>query len=124
MVKTMTASLKIPHMCYGDEVNMNNLLECRKTTIDGQKVKLSILPFAIKAASIALMDYPIINSSLNEEELTLTLHSNHNIGVAMDSPRGLAVPVLKACQTLSILEIAKELERLKEAVSRIGTDQS
>lgn len=110
MVKTMTESLSIPHMCYADEINMNQVLQARKS-VNG--IKLSVLPFAIKAASLAMTDYPVLNSSLNLDEMTLTYHANHNIGVAMDTPRGLAVPVIKACQNLSILEIAQELDRLK-----------
>ena len=114
MVKTMTESLSIPQMCYSDEINMNQVLQARTSAVDG--IKLSVLPFAIKAASLAICDYPVLNSSLNLEEMTVTYHANHNIGVAMDTPRGLAVPVVKACQNLSILEIAQELHRLKEAV--------
>lgn len=115
MVKTMTESLSIPQMCYSDEINMNQVLQARTSAVDG--IKLSVLPFAIKAASLAICDYPVLNSSLNLEEMTVTYHANHNIGVAMDTPRGLAVPVVKACQNLSILEIAQELHRLKEAAS-------
>ena len=114
MVKTMTESLSIPHMCYADEINMNQVLRARKS-VDG--IKLSILPFAVKAASLGMTDNPVVNSSLNLQEMTITYHANHNIGVAMDTPRGLAVPVVKACQNLSILEIAQELDRLKVAVS-------
>lgn len=113
MVKTMTESLSIPHMCYADEINMNQVLQARKS-VDG--IKLSILPFAVKAASLGMTDYPVLNSSLNLQEMTITYHANHNIGVAMDTPRGLAVPVVKECQNLSILEIAQELDRLKVAV--------
>lgn len=114
MVKTMTESLSIPHMCYADEINMNAVLKARRNATTG--VKLSVLPFAIKAASLAIRDYPVVNSSISMEEMQVTLHANHNIGVAMDTPRGLAVPVVKECQNLSILEIADELQRLKVAV--------
>ena len=113
MVKTMTESLSIPHMCYADEINMNEMLRARKSVAG---IKLSILPFAVKAASLAMTDYPVLNSSLNLQEMTITYHANHNIGVAMDTPRGLAVPVVKACQELSILQISQELDRLKVAV--------
>lgn len=110
MVKSMTDSLSIPHMCYSDEVNMNAFLNIRKNLA---KTKISILPFAIKAASISMKDYPIINTSFNVDNMELTYHSNHGIGVAMDTPQGLAVPVIKDCQNLSVLEIGEELKRLK-----------
>lgn len=118
MVKSMTSSLQVPHMCYGDEINMNEILKCRKEI---QKLaeshgvaKLSLLPFAIKAVSLALKDYPVLNATLDAGQYKVTYKANHNIGVAMDTPRGLAVPVVKACQNLSVLEIAVELERLRK----------
>lgn len=119
MVKSMTASLKIPHMCYADEIIMNEILKCRqelKPLAESHGVKLSLLPFAMKAASLAMKEYPVLNSTLNAEEYKVTYRANHNIGVAMDTPRGLAVPVVKECQNLSVLEIARELERLKNLV--------
>ena len=118
MVKSMTESLQVPQMCYSDEVNMNALKLCReelKPLAASQGVKLSYLPLLIKAASLAIADYPVLNSSINVEDFTLTYHNDHNIGVAMDSPRGLVVPVIKKCQSLSILDIARELTRLQEA---------
>eukprot|EP00545_Synedropsis_sp_CCMP1620_P000380 CAMPEP_0119005316 /NCGR_PEP_ID=MMETSP1176-20130426/1645_1 /TAXON_ID=265551 /ORGANISM="Synedropsis recta cf, Strain CCMP1620" /LENGTH=554 /DNA_ID=CAMNT_0006957105 /DNA_START=139 /DNA_END=1803 /DNA_ORIENTATION=- len=115
MVKTMTDSLSIPHMCYADEINMNAVLQARSDTTNG--IKLSVLPFAIKAASLAIRDYPVLNSSICMEKMNVTRYANHNIGVAMDTPRGLAVPVVKGCQNLSILEIADELQRLKLAAA-------
>lgn len=119
MVKSMTASLEIPHMCYADEVNMNAILKCRrelKPLAESHGIKLSLLPFAIKAASLSMKEYPVINSTLNKEQYKLTYRASHNIGVAMDTPRGLAVPVVKDCQNLSVMEIALELERLKKLV--------
>lgn len=119
MVKSMTASLEIPHMCYSDEINMNALLQCRqelKPLAESHGIRLSLLPFAIKAASLAMKEYPVVNSTLNVQEYKLTYRASHNIGVAMDTPRGLAVPVVKECQNLSVMEIAMELERLKKLV--------
>jgi 2-oxoisovalerate dehydrogenase E2 component (dihydrolipoyl transacylase) len=120
MVKSMTASLTIPHMCYADEVNMNAILKCRRELrplAESHGIKLSLLPFAIKAASLSMKEYPVINSTLNKEQYKLTYRASHNIGVAMDTPRGLAVPVVKDCQNLSVMEIAFELERLKKLAS-------
>lgn len=120
MVKSMTESLQVPQMVYSDEVDMTALKAVRedlKPIAAAQSVKLSYLPFLIKAASLSITDYPVLNSSINAEDFTLTYHGDHSIGVAMDTPRGLAVPVVKHCQALSILDIAKELSRLQEAVS-------
>mmetsp|Transcript_14310 Transcript_14310/g.22335 ORF Transcript_14310/g.22335 Transcript_14310/m.22335 type:complete len:539 (-) Transcript_14310:100-1716(-) len=127
MVKSMTAALKIPHMVYSDEINMNALRACReelKPLAESHGIKLSYLPFCLKAASLAMAEYPAINSSLDAESFIATYHGNHNIGVAMDTARGLAVPVVKACQDLSILEIAKELNRLHHAASEGSLSES
>jgi len=112
MVKTMEESLSIPHMCYADEINMDEILKVRETL---GEVRPSILPFTIKAASLSIQEFPILNSSIDVDKMTIKYHSSHNVGVAMDSSRGLVVPVVKGCQNLSILEIAEELIRLKEA---------
>ena len=66
----------------------------------------------IQAVSMALSEYPILNSSISKDETEVTYHSDHNIGVATDTPHGLLVPNIKQCQNLSVLEIAQELNRL------------
>lgn len=117
MVNSMTGTLQVPHMCYSDEVDMSALKECReqlKPMAESKGIKLSYLPFAIKACSLAMKEYPLLNTSIDAEQMTLTYHANHDIGVAIDSPRGLVVPVLRKCQNMSIMDIAVELARLRE----------
>jgi 2-oxoisovalerate dehydrogenase E2 component (dihydrolipoyl transacylase) len=122
MVKAMTASLQIPHMCYSDEVNMNALRKTREELLPLVQAKhgiakLSYLPFCLKAASLAMKDYPVINASFKDgDNPALLYHADHNIGVAMDTPRGLVVPVIHRCQELSILDICNELIRLQTLV--------
>jgi 2-oxoisovalerate dehydrogenase E2 component (dihydrolipoyl transacylase) len=121
MVKSMTASLQVPHMVYADEINVNALTEVRDSLRPLAKEmgihKLTYLPFFIKASSLALTKYPVLNSTIDVEEMTLTYHQDHNVGVAVDTERGLAVPVVKKCQDKSVLEIAEELNRLYSLVS-------
>ncbi|RZC39931.1 lipoamide acyltransferase component of branched-chain alpha-keto acid dehydrogenase complex, mitochondrial [Asbolus verrucosus] len=115
MVKTMTASLKIPHFVYGDEIVVTKLSQLRKTVKklpQSKDVKLSFMPFFIKAASNALQRYPIINATVDENCENVTYKTEHNIGIAMDTKMGLAVPVIKNVQKLSIIEISNELNRL------------
>ncbi|XP_032678307.1 lipoamide acyltransferase component of branched-chain alpha-keto acid dehydrogenase complex, mitochondrial isoform X1 [Odontomachus brunneus] len=117
MWKTMTQSLSIPHFVYSDECNVNRVMRCRnevKDELGKLGVSLTLMPFFIKAASRALQQYPKLNAWLNEEDQTLRLIDNHNIGVAMDTADGLVVPNIKNVQNLSILEIAKKLNRLQE----------
>jgi len=124
MVKSMTASLEVPHMIYSDELNVNALTEVRDSLRPlAQELgvqKLTYLPFFIKAASLAMLKYPVLNSTIDIDEMTSTYHAEHHIGVAVDTERGLAVPVVKSCQNKSVLEIALELNRLYSLVSRLS----
>jgi len=115
MTKSMSEALKIPHFGYKDEVDMSQLVELRKNLKDAclaRGIKLSYMPFIIKACSMALMHFPILNSSLNTQAETITYKASHNIGLAMDTPMGLLVPNIKGVQQLSVFDIAVELSRL------------
>ncbi|XP_076168672.1 dihydrolipoamide branched chain transacylase E2 isoform X2 [Ptiloglossa arizonensis] len=117
MWKTMTQSLSIPHFVYSDECNVGKLMNYRnevKDSLREQGVSLSLMPFFVKAASRALEKVPQLNAWLDEDNQTIRVIENHNIGIAMDTPEGLIVPNIKSVQNLSILEIAKELNRLQE----------
>jgi 2-oxoisovalerate dehydrogenase E2 component (dihydrolipoyl transacylase) len=107
MVQSMTASLQIPHMVYADEINVTSLRTQYKS-------HLPFLPYCIKAASMALSKYPLLNASFDADANRIMLWADHNIGIAMDTPRGLIVPVVKQVQNKSLAEIASELRRLKE----------
>ncbi|PGH01746.1 2-oxoisovalerate dehydrogenase E2 component (dihydrolipoyl transacylase) [Blastomyces parvus] len=125
MFKTMTRSLNIPHFLYADELNIGSLSSIRKKLASQrtEPLKLSYLPFIIKAVSLSLNSFPILNAKVdtttNPNKPALIMRSNHNIGVAMDTPTGLIVPNIKNVQARSILEIAAELVRLSE-VARAG----
>jgi len=115
MTKSMSEALKIPHFGYKDEIDMSQLVELRKNLKDAclaRGIKLSYMPFIIKACSMALLHFPILNSSLNTQAETITYKASHNIGLAMDTPMGLLVPNIKGVQQLSVFEIAIELSRL------------
>lgn len=117
MVKSMTQANQIPHFCYCDEVDMTALVGVRaqlKGAAEGHGTSLSYMPFFIKAASLALTHYPIINSSVDNKCENITYKASHNIGVAMDTSEGLVVPNVKGVQGLTLLEVASELNRLQE----------
>ncbi|XP_072294969.1 lipoamide acyltransferase component of branched-chain alpha-keto acid dehydrogenase complex, mitochondrial [Eucyclogobius newberryi] len=127
MVRTMTAALKIPHFGYCDELDLSRLVQLRKDLqllTAAQGVKLSYMPFFIKAASLALLHFPILNSSLDEACQNITYKASHNIGLAMDTAQGLLVPNVKNVQMLSVFEIALELNRLQTlgAAGQLGTN--
>jgi len=77
-------------------------------------IKMTYMPFFIKAASKALEKFPIVNVKVDESCEKLTYRKSHNIGIAMDTSQGLVVPNIKNVQELSLLEVAKELNRLQE----------
>ena len=87
-------------------------------------VKLTYMPFLIKAASLALLEFPQINALYKSKEELLLIKAAHNIGVALDTPRGLLVPNIKSCEKRSILEIAAELNAIQEAGSRGALSQA
>lgn len=96
---------------------MSKLMELReqlKADAATRGVKLTYMPFFIKAASQALTEYPIINSSLDIENDAILYKPFHNISVAMDTPKGLVVPNVKNCEQKSIMEIARDLNHLME----------
>ncbi|KAI9051033.1 hypothetical protein LZ554_005141 [Drepanopeziza brunnea f. sp. 'monogermtubi'] len=129
MFKTMTKSLTIPHFLYADEIDFSGISELRARLNKGlvkspvnDISKLSFLPFIIKAVSMALHQYPILNARVdydsNSSKPVLVMRSQHNVGVAMDTPTGLIVPVIKNVSSLNILSIAAELNRLQLLASK------
>ncbi|KAF0852348.1 mitochondrial branched-chain amino acid degradation dihydrolipoamide branched-chain transacylase E2 subunit [Andalucia godoyi] len=125
MIKTMESSLSIPHLGYSDEIVMDKLISVRSQLKDAcleRGVKITYMPFFIKACSLALSKYPILNSSLTgstEGERVIVQKAAHNIGIAMDTPSGLLVPNIKNCESKSIFEIARELNDL-QALAKAG----
>ena len=124
MTKTMSAALEIPHLLYCDEVEMSELMKLRHTLMKDANIKVSYLPFIVKAMSLAITDYPIVNSSVDVKNEKIKIKASHNIGVAMDTPDGLVVPNIKGVQNLSISDIASELTRLQDLGqrSKLGGD--
>lgn len=123
MFKTMTRSLSIPHFLYADEINFTNLSNLRqrlnKVRTKADQPTLSLLPFIIKAMSLSLNQHPILNArvDLSNPKPALIMRSQHNIGIAMDTPSGLLVPVIQNVGARSITSIALELSRLKMLAS-------
>ncbi|XP_042476143.1 lipoamide acyltransferase component of branched-chain alpha-keto acid dehydrogenase complex, mitochondrial-like [Macadamia integrifolia] len=116
MVKSMTMVATVPHFHYLEEMNCDALVEFKASFQDANSdpdVKHTYLPLFIKSLSMALTKYPILNSTFREESYEVIYKGSHNIGIAMATPYGLVVPNIKKVQSLSILEITKELSRLQ-----------
>ena len=108
MTKTMTESLSIPSFTFSDEINATALIALRK---EMKKVhpNLSLLPFFIKACSIAMLEFPVMNSHVDNDLdddgfiQRYVIKNDHNFSIAIDSKDGLTVPVIKQIQEKSIL---------------------
>ncbi|KAJ9609943.1 hypothetical protein H2200_006272 [Cladophialophora chaetospira] len=122
MFKSMTGSLSIPHFLYSDTIDITSLASMRARLNDTRNPettpKFSYLPFIVKAVSLAMNQHPLLNARLDlasdPKKPQLQMRSVHNIGVAMDTPNGLIVPVIKAVNARSITSIAQEVQRLAQ----------
>ena len=110
--KMVESVQRAPHFTYVDEVDATELVALRKSLkslAEEKGVKLTYLPFIMKALAIVFSDFPTINANMNEEAFSLILRSSVNIGIATDTPQGLFVPVIKDVQSKNILELAYEI---------------
>ncbi|KEZ39156.1 hypothetical protein SAPIO_CDS10563 [Scedosporium apiospermum] len=128
MFKAMTRSLSIPHFLYTHTVDLTEFVRIRKRvatrpaiaarlqTGDGKPLKLTLLPFMLKALSEAVSSFPIVNSRVVENgktgHPTLEIKGSHNFGLAVDTPQGLLVPVVRNVQHHSIMSLTREISRL------------
>lgn len=104
--------LNIPHVTQFDEADITELEKFRKENKDSaakQGVNLTPLVFIIKAVVASLKLFPELNASLSEDKENLILKNYYNIGVAVDTPNGLMVPVIKEVDKKGFLELAGEL---------------
>ncbi len=115
MVASHLQSVRTLHV---DEADVSRLVEMRerlKPAAEQRGVKLSYLPFVMKAVVAALKEYPALNASLDEEKNEIVRKHYYNLGMAVAVDDGLVVPVVKDVEARSILEIAAEVQRLAAA---------
>jgi pyruvate dehydrogenase E2 component (dihydrolipoamide acetyltransferase) len=106
------------HFNYVEECDMGRLIELRdraKAHAEKSGVKLSFLPFIVKAVVAALKNHPRLNSVIDEQAMELVVRKTYDIGIAVATEAGLMVVVVRGADRLSILEIAREIERLAAA---------
>lgn len=119
IAQRMTQSKRvIPHYSYVDECDVTDLVRLRESLRDTYAragVKLTYLPFFIKAVVAALKEVPIVNASLDEEAGEIVLHDRYHIGIAAATPAGLIVPVLHDADQKDIATLARDIERLSSA---------
>jgi pyruvate dehydrogenase E2 component (dihydrolipoamide acetyltransferase) len=109
--------ISIPHVTLNEEADITDLEAFRvslKAEADKQKIRVTPLPFFIKAAVAALKAYPSFNASLSANGEELILKNYYHIGVAIDTPDGLVVPPVRDADRKSIFELARELGEMGE----------
>lgn len=117
MFKAMTKSLNIPHFLYTMTVDMTSLTALRRRINEKREKsqRITPLPFILKAVSLAFTQHPILNASLNTaapKKPELTYRGGHNFGIAVDTPAGLLVPVIRNVQEQSIASLAANIKEL------------
>ncbi len=119
MARQMMNSVStIPHFTYAEDMDITDLVVLRKQLkprLEAEGIKLTLMPFFMKAMALAVQEYPVLNSRVNDDCTELTYLNQCNIGMAVDTPIGLLVPNVKNVQALSIKEIAQEINRLIDA---------
>ena len=106
------AWLNIPHVTQFDEADITELEAFRKSSSEESGTKLTLLPFLMKAVSVALRAYPEFNSSLAPDGENLILKKYCHLGFAADTPNGLVVPVVRDVWAKGLVQIANECGEL------------
>lgn len=122
-IKRLTGSnlhrswITVPHVTQFDEADITELEAFRKMHTDktAQKgYKLTLLAFITRVVCKALMDFPQFNASLDPSGEHLIYKQYYNVGIAVETPNGLVVPVIKAVNTLSVMDIAEQMAQLSK----------
>lgn len=118
MAKKMAESkAKIPHFSYFEQVEATRLIQLRKSFRQqamNEGISLTYMPFLIKALSLSLLRFPFVNSSVDSAKNAIIVHHQHNIGIAITTSNGLIVPVLKSVELMSLNDVIRAYDLLKE----------
>lgn len=111
------------HFTFVEECDVTELIALRarlRPAAAEAGIKLSFLPFIVKAVVASLKKHPVLNTALDETTNELVYRKYYDIGIAAATPNGLMVPVVQGADRLSILDVAREIDRLGEG-ARAGT---
>jgi pyruvate dehydrogenase E2 component (dihydrolipoamide acetyltransferase) len=119
--KMVKSAYTAPHVTGMDEIDVTKLVEIRTSLVkqlETESIKLTYLPFVIKAVTRALKEHPIFNATIDEETNEIVLKKEYHIGIATATKEGLVVPVIKHADQKSIRELAIEIAELSEKAHR------
>lgn len=117
--KMQQSKRTVAHVTHVDECDMTAVLALRaklKPEAAKKGIKLTFLPFIVRALSKSLSEFPMFNSSLDEAAGEIVIKRRHNVGIAVAAPQGLVVPNIKASQDKDIWALATEISTLAEKV--------
>ncbi|MEU3218074.1 2-oxoglutarate dehydrogenase, E2 component, dihydrolipoamide succinyltransferase [Streptomyces sp. NPDC006971] len=113
MMKALHSQAQLTSVVEVDVTKLMKLRGLAKNAFAAREgVKLSPMPFYVKAAAQALKAHPVVNARINEDEGTITYFDSENIGIAVDAEKGLMTPVIKGAGDLNIAGIAKKTAEL------------
>lgn len=110
MAESIFTAAQLTNMHEADATELYEMRELQKDSYESEKIKLTFMPYIVKAVALCLQNHPYLNASLEGEEIVLKKY--YNIGIAVDTEEGLMVPVVKGAQAKGIKTIAKEIEKL------------
>jgi len=113
--KMVEAKSRIPHVYLAEEVDVTELVRLReslKQLADSRGIKITYLPFIVRAVVRALKEYPLLNATLDMEKGEIVVRKYYNIGIAVDTEQGLVVPNIKDADKKGLFQIAREIEEL------------
>ncbi len=112
MAKSLRTTAQVTHVDEADVTELVLLREALKGSAEKRGVRLTYLPFIIKALVPALKEFPYVNAMLDDQGGNIVLKKYYNIGIATDTEQGLVVPVVKGVDGKDIFELAGEIEKL------------
>jgi 2-oxoglutarate dehydrogenase E2 component (dihydrolipoamide succinyltransferase) len=115
MVTSLQTSAQLTTVVEVDVTRISNLRNKSKSTFEAREnAKLTFLPFFAKATIEALRQFPQLNASLNADSTEITYHDATNLGIAVDTERGLLVPVIRGAEDLTIAALARRIADVAE----------
>jgi pyruvate dehydrogenase E2 component (dihydrolipoamide acetyltransferase) len=117
LVNVHRSWLHVPHVTQQDEADVTEMEEFRKANVEEAKAqgfKLTPVAFVMKASVAALKEFPRVNSSLDSDESHVVLKKYYHVAVAVDTPQGLVVPVIRDVDKKGIFELARELGEISQ----------
>ncbi len=114
----------IPHVTNFDDADVTELERLRQGVPAGQNIKLTMMPFVMKAVAIVLRRHSALNAVFDEQNDQIVYKEYVNLGIAVDTPRGLVVPNVRNADRLTILQLAQALGSIAERArgAQFGVD--